>query len=94
MRLSIRPISTAHFTWVPKEQTLVTEASDIRQYNCLQQMYDDAADVGMALRSHRTGNVQRFYFAGRVYQGEDVAYFEFLPEDPKCPVKKVVVLND
>jgi hypothetical protein len=94
MKLPMNPIPSTHFTWEKQDGHLVTEASQLRDYDGFQRMYDDAADRGMAIVSKRTGKVERFYFVSRHEHEGETTHWEFLPENPECPVKKVVVFND
>lgn len=47
-------------------------------------MYHDAADVGLAVRSHKSGVVKRFYLAAENKDREgDVRYWNFIEEFPR-----------
>jgi hypothetical protein len=79
--------------------TLIAEASDLR-YNKPRQIYDDAADVGIAIRSARTGKLIRFYLSDIDVSDEDVAGWHFapIPEDmrriPESRNVRVLIIND
>lgn len=79
--------------------TLVAEASTLR-YDLPRQIYDDACDVGIAIRSDRTGRIVRFYLTGEDTDGEDVAGWRFEPiaEDtrrvPGSGRTRVLIIND
>ncbi len=82
--------------------TMVAEASDVG-YRSPLRIYDDACDVGIAIRSRRTGRVVRFYLAheDNDRSGEDIAGWWFKPiaEDArKLSVKDrqidVLIIND
>jgi len=51
-------------------RVLVCEASDI-QFKGFEPLYDDAADVGLALVNPRTGNVTRWYLSETVTIPDD-----------------------
>lgn len=58
---------------------LIVEASTIG-FRKLEQLYDDACDVGVVLRSPRTGAVVRWYLTEEVKDGEgDVLEWKFKP---------------
>lgn len=88
------------FNWNPLTKTLTAEDSDLRQGatagGWVQQVWNDSADVGIAIRSHKTGKVERFYLdkVDMTPDGEDIAGWNFLPVDTDCPVKRVLVIND
>lgn len=82
-------------------KVLVAEASDLG-YHGPRRIYDDACDVGVAIRSHRTGRLVRFYLDSedRDHTGEDVAGWRFRPiaEDarrvPGAARTSVLIIND
>jgi hypothetical protein len=79
--------------------TLVAEASDLR-YNAPHRIYDDACDVGIAIRSDRTGKLVRFYLSKIDVANEDVAgwWFDPISEDarrvPGSSSVRVLIIND
>jgi hypothetical protein len=82
--------------------TMVSEASVIGYHGPLQ-IYDDACDVGIAVRSHKTGRTLRFYLSteDRDDSGENVAgwWFKMIPEDrcrlsSQCREVDVLIIND
>lgn len=82
------------------DQCLAAEASDLG-YHGPHQIYDDACDVGIAIRSERTGELVRYYLSGEdSLDGEDVAGWHFKPitEDirrvPGCARTDVLIIND
>lgn len=75
--------------------TLVAEASDL-QWAGVMQLYDDACDAGIFIRSHKTGKVEAFYESGvdRDREG-DVAGWRFKPCNRKLTtVTEVLIIND
>lgn len=75
---------------------LIAEASDL-QWAGLMQLYDDACDVGIFIRSHKTGKVEAFHFSTceRTPDGEDIAGWLFKPCNRNLTkVKEVLILND
>jgi hypothetical protein len=65
MLLNVVQINSALFTHNPKAKTLVAELSDI-QVKGFQPLYDDAADVGFAIRNPKTGNVTRWAVSNEI----------------------------
>ena len=94
MKLQVNAISSEYFTWNWGERALVTEASCLGNYDGFQRLFDDAADVGLAVKSSRTGKVERFYFNKRNELDGEITDWEYLPENPDCGVKKLVIFND
>lgn len=72
---------------------LSTEASDLEGFRLLP-LFTDAADAGIAIRSHHTNKVVRFSLSHIDEKEGETRFWEFLPYDP-CPnVKKLIVFND
>lgn len=88
----------ARFTYA--KGVLSAFESDLRNapfdghYRWLRPIYNDAADIGIAIRSHRTGKVERFYLTETETREGDILAWHFAPCDKKCPVKEVVIFND
>jgi hypothetical protein len=59
MQLPVTEYSSEGISHSEKNALLVTEASDIG-FRGLERLYDDACDVGIALRNPRSGNVTRW----------------------------------
>lgn len=64
-------------------------------------IYDDACDAGIAIRSHHTGNVVRFYWEEDKGLNDDYSLghdrweFHIISEDAKrSAVKRVLIFND
>lgn len=87
-------LSSAPFSWHADKGLMVCEASDLRGSFRLHRLYNDACDVGIAIRSKRTGNVERFVLAKVDESGGDVAGWNFVPVNPKCGVRRVLIIND
>lgn len=54
------PIAMSRFTWMPESRALVAEASSLPGRGRFHRLYDDACDVGIAIRSSHTGRVVIF----------------------------------
>lgn len=77
---------------------LVAEASTCGGPS-LQQIYNDACDVGIAIRSERTGVVCRFLLVDHDENDGEVAGWRFEPLDKReagrtCGIKRVLIIND
>ncbi len=59
MQLEVTQYSSEGISHNAQRGLLIVEASDL-QLRALERLYDDAADVGLALRNPRTGNVTRW----------------------------------
>lgn len=83
--------------------TLVAEASDMGNRH-LQPLYDDACDVGFAVRSERTGKVVTFVMQAPFYKGEgedrELSGWHYVPTSesfrnvPECQGMEAKVFND
>lgn len=59
------------------DRTLSGFASDLR-FEGIRQMYDDACDVGIWIKSHRTGKIEPFVFVRKQLDSErDVRWWTF-----------------
>lgn len=94
--------SSRHFSCSPNDDgtvTLVAEASTLG-YHSPSRIYDDACDVGVAVRSDKTGKTIRYYLSDQDVCNEDVAGWRFEPiaEDarriPGAARTKLLIIND
>ena len=60
MQLAVDTFPSKHFSHFPGTKRMVCEASDLNGFEGFKALYDDAADVGIALRNVKTGNVTRW----------------------------------
>jgi hypothetical protein len=79
----------------------MSDFNDYATSNFHHRIYDDAMDVGIAIRSIKTDNVVTYYWAGEIRNGEnELQYVEYLPlpEDvkkyPSAAGTKVHIFND
>jgi hypothetical protein len=91
--LALAPIPSSRFTYDAVNRMLVAEASDLGGY--LRRLYDDACDVGFAVRSDRTGAVAVFALSGEIREPREneLVALDFASVDGSCPVT-VRVFND
>ena len=96
--IAMATMDLARFTYDRDRQSLVAIASDFGPLRdglwWLNRMYDDAADAGIAIRSHKTGKVERFYLERTEERDGDLMAWHFRPESPGCIVKSVTIFND
>ncbi len=59
-------------------------------------VWADACDLGLAIRSHKTGKEFRFTLDSERAEGKEgeILCWSLTPVDINCPVKKVFVFND
>jgi hypothetical protein len=86
-------IDSDRFDYDPKNRSFTAELSEIRPVRFLQPLFTDATDVGFAIRSKRTGRVERFYLYKEDWNGDDVAGWRFRSVDRSLDVE-VLVIND
>src|SRR5580765_2874475 len=70
------PLSRFHWNKATKE--LSAEASDLDGFR-IQQIWDDACDEGICIRSERTGRVERFYLTKIDFHMGEIAGWFFKP---------------
>lgn len=99
----IRTIDSSVFKYNKEDRVMLCEASSIGPLRdgmwWLQRIYNDAADLGIAIKSSRTGNVERFYLhkvnkSGGDMCGGDVYSWHFKPVKNGVPVFEVIIFND
>lgn len=78
MQLNVVQINSSLFNHFPKTKRLVAEISDIQLLN-FQRLYDDAADMGFALRNPKTGNVTRWAVAKEVRNDGEIMGWSLVP---------------
>ena len=94
--LTVPMLSLKAFRFDRAAGTLTAEASTAR-FEKTARLFADAADEGIAVRSHHTGAVARFALTKTLCDAEgDVTAWEFTPVDAPAgsKVKKLVVFND
>lgn len=89
------------FSWNPTDGKLVSEASDFGPMRqglwWLGQLYEDACDAGIAIRSHKTGQVQQFVLVETLYskdEDRELYGWRFAPLQPNSRVREVLIFND
>ncbi len=101
--LELVPVSSKWFHYDPIANELFAEASTLAANGIkLQPLFNDAADVGLAVRSEKTGKVVRFAFSNPVVDDEGELQAEvFRPYDVDvrhesrfARTLKLVVVND
>jgi hypothetical protein len=100
MKLKLVEFSSKQFTYTHVNKILVSEASDMENRH-LQQIYDDACDVGFAVKSETTGNVVTYVMSEVLKNGEGeiegwkyTPSYESIRKYPACADTKAIVFND
>lgn len=92
-------INSDRFSYNPQTQTFACEESDLHGIRYCGRIYDDAADEGMWLVSHKTGKKKPFaLFHTHVREGE-ITHWEYHEIDPKTGLTvfngvKIAIFND
>jgi len=98
--LHITPISSKYFS--RSNDTLVCEVSDFNDMPkmggtpnlMVQPLYNDACDVGLAIRSEHTGREVRFTFTGYDENDGEITGWRYDAIDDAGPIKHVLIIND
>ncbi|WP_407303456.1 hypothetical protein [Acinetobacter sp.] len=95
-------ISSARFTYTKRTNSFVTDMSEISHSGAdpLGQLYDDAADQGFVMISHKTHEAVEFYLDHTEREADgDIRYWLFKPtaaavrKNPKLADAKVMIVN-
>lgn len=93
-------LTTDQFDYDPRAKRFVAEASEIG-FCDFHRIYDDACDVGLAIRSDRTGQTATFYLSDEKLDADgDVQVWvlkpiaECLRKQPQLAGVEVHILND
>ena len=101
MQLQVSLVPNTAFTHNVAAKTLVAEISDL-QLNKFDQLYDDACDVGFAMKNPRTGNITRWAMADEIRdprENEVVGWYfvptpESLAKNPTLRGYCMTLIND
>lgn len=102
MRFPMVEHSSKQFGYDSTEKTFTAEASDLDNRH-LEQIYDDSCDVGLKIKSEKTGVVITYYMERPHYTfgtERELSHWTYLPcsEDvrkhPECADTKVIIFND
>ena len=101
MLLNVVQVNSSLFNHYPKTKRMVAEISDIG-LRSFQRLYDDAVDVGFALRNSRSGNVTRWSLLKEVRDPveNEIFAWEFVPapesirKNPTLQGYTLTLLND
>lgn len=81
------------FSWDAAEGELVAEASTLGGFP-LERIWNDAADAGIAVRSHYTGRVERFAFSCEFHHDGELVACKYENIDRTSRVRELTILND
>jgi hypothetical protein len=90
MKLSLIPIVSTVFTWT--KNVGVVESSDLRGFNTMQSIYDDACDAGFPVLSSKTGEQILFLYSNDIFDKDgdlQVTIFTSV-----CGKFEIHILND
>lgn len=101
MKLNVAQVNSSVFMHFPKTKSLVAAISDIG-IRSFQPPYDDAADVGFALRNEKTGNVTRWALSetlrdpaeGEIIGWKMIPTTESVRSNPQMEGYTIHLLND
>jgi len=101
LKMEHKALPLNKFFWNKNTKTLTAEASDFGPARdghwWFHRLFDDAADVGISIRSHVTGRIETFYLEREDKDAEgDATGWWFKPSllRSPAPVKNVFILND
>ena len=99
--LQLIPLPLKRFTWNAEDSTLSAFESDLRDrkfdgtYPWLQRLFNDATNQGIAIHSHHTDKVEKFYLEKEDCNAEgELRFWQFKPLNKSCKVKQVTIFND
>jgi hypothetical protein len=105
MKYAVIEFPSSMFSWQrqPSGMTLVGEASCMGNRH-LQALFNDACDVGFAVKSTHTGAVVTYVMSKPIYQGEgedrEICGWEYVPtaesirKVPDCKGTRATIFND
>ncbi len=105
MKFNVIEFPSDMFSWMrtPTGMELIGEASDMENRH-LQRLYDDACDVGFAVKSKHTGAVVTYVMVKPIYRGDgedmELCGWEYVPTTesvrkvPDCAGTKATIFND
>jgi hypothetical protein len=85
------------FDFIPKKQKIYSEMSMLKGFV---QIYEDACDMGLKIRSEKTGDVSTWYIMDERRHDGDIVHWELLPDEktlrqsPRLRGWKLIVFND
>lgn len=85
-------LNSKTFDYDAKSRHMAAEASTCG-FSRTQQFWDDAADVGIYIQSHRTSAVQGFVLADVIEDDGDILAWKFTSIDPALGLT-VTIFND
>jgi hypothetical protein len=99
MQLEVTQYSSEGISHSKKNTLLVCEASDIG-FRGMERLYDDACDVGFALRNPRNGNVTRWALLETIRDPGEVLGWMMIPtpesirKQPELKEYQLNIVND
>lgn len=91
---AMNEISSKHFSYHAKTREMTTFASDLPNRGRFERIYPDACDVGLRIRSEKTGRSVTFAVYRQEIRDGDLCYWELRPIGPNAPNVKMRIWND
>lgn len=66
MQLTVDLIPSKAFSHFPASKRMVAEISDLNSFEGFKPLYDDAVDVGFAIKNAKSGNITRWAVADEI----------------------------
>lgn len=94
--------STKQFVYIPETNRFISELSDLNKCPFIQ-IYDDACDKGLELRSEKTGSISKWYISNTIYstnEDHELISYELTPikesvhKFPQLINCKMIIFND
>jgi len=99
-KLYVQPVESNRFTFFKPKNEFVADISDLGAFR-FQRLYDDAADVGLALLSSKTGKIALFYLQCEHTNGDgDITHWTLFPtkeaikKNPGLAFVTMTIYND
>ena len=78
MQLTVDLVPSKEFSHFPVSKRMVAEISDLNGFEGFKPLYDDAADVGFAIKNVKTGNITRWAVVDEIRNRRDTLERELL----------------
>lgn len=91
---SIPTFNARDFSRIANEAGAVCAEASTIGYRTPGRIWNDAADMGIAIRNANTGNVSVFHFDKEDYHDGELVATRFRNINPRAAVRSVVIFND
>ena len=99
MQLDPNPLRLSKFAWSVNDKTLTAEISDFGRGFNWSRLYDDAADMGLALYNPKTGSITRWALVPHLLRDDNQFWTlhpctESVLKYPAVAGWKMTIIND